>query len=60
METLFQGKEAFGYPGIAPKWTRTDGETFFHEEKRDLTTQLGYLDRDSLGYRITKIDPQER
>lgn len=105
METLFQGKEAFGYPGIAPKWTRsekegvgtayntssriwftlshgivnevyfpaldspqirdmefliTDGETFFHEEKRDLTTQLEYLDRDSLGYRITKIDPQGR
>jgi len=105
LETLFQGKEAFGYPGIAPKWTRsekegvgtayntssriwftlshgivnevyfpaldspqirdmefliTDGETFFHEEKRDLTTQLEYLDRDSLGYRITKIDPQGR
>ncbi|MBI3594096.1 MAG: glucan 1,4-alpha-glucosidase [Nitrospirae bacterium] len=105
MENLFLGKEAFGYPGIAPKWTRsekegvgtayntssriwftlshgivnevyfptldspqirdmefliTDGETFFHEEKRDLISQLEYLDQESLGYRIINSDPHGR
>ncbi len=105
MEDIFQGKEAFGHPGIPPRWTHsskegvgtayhtasriwftlshgilnevyfptvdsaqirdleyliTDGETFFHEEKRDLTTELGYIDKHSLGYRIIKSDPKGR
>lgn len=105
MELLFQGKEAFGHPGMPPRWTRsekegvgtayntasriwftlshgiinevyfptidspqirdleyliTDGESFFHEEKRDLTTELEYLDAHALGYRITKSDPTGR
>lgn len=105
MEVLFQGKEAFGHPGMPPRWTRsekegvgtayntasriwftlshgilnevyfptvdspqirdleyliTDGKSFFHEEKRDLTTDLEYLDAHALGYRITKSDPGGR
>lgn len=105
MQFAFQGKGAFGHPGIPPRWTRsakegvgtayhtasrvwftlshgilnevyfptadspqirdleyliTDGESFFHEEKRDLTTELEYLDEHSLGYRITKSDPNGR
>ncbi|HLA75665.1 MAG TPA: glycoside hydrolase family 15 protein [Gammaproteobacteria bacterium] len=38
----------------------TDGETFFHEEKRDLITQYEYLHQHSLGYRIIQSDPQGR
>lgn len=105
MEEIFQGKEAFGHPGIPPRWTHsskegvgtayhtasriwftlshgilneiyfptvdsaqirdleyliTDGETFFHEEKRDLATELAYIDKHSLGYRIIKSDPKGR
>ncbi|MCG3117744.1 MAG: glycoside hydrolase family 15 protein [Candidatus Manganitrophus sp. SA1] len=105
MEMLFRGTEAFGGPGMPPRWTRSekegigtayhtasrvwftlshgilnevyfptvdrpqirdmeflisDGESFFHEEKRDLATELSYLDDHSLGYRIVKSDPQGR
>ncbi len=39
----------------------TDGESFFHEEKRDLITELDYLDHyEALSYRITKSDPHGR
>ncbi len=31
----------------------TDGETFFHEEKRDLEHEFAYIDSDALGVRIT-------
>ncbi len=106
------GGQAFGRPGIAPKWTSstkegvgtaystssrlwftlshgilnevyyptidrpqirdlqfliTDGETFCHEEKRDLHSrkhdhagELEYIARYSLGYRMTSTDPQGR
>lgn len=105
IDFLFQGKGAFGHPGIPPRWEHsakegvgtaystssriwftlshgilnevyfptvdmpqirdleyliTDGEGFFHEEKRDLTTELEYIDDHSLGYRVTKSDPQGR
>ena len=99
------GTEAFGRPGLVPRWTSstkegigtayhtasrvwftlshgivnevyfptvdqpqvrdleylvTDGETFFHEEKRDLDTEIEYLNDHALGYRITNSDPQGR
>lgn len=102
---MFTGQEAFGHPGMPPRWTRsekegvgtayhtasrvwftlshgilnevyfptadspqirdleylvTDGESFFHEEKRDLSTELESIDGHALGYRITKSDPQGR
>ena len=38
----------------------TDGETFFHEEKRDLETKLEYLSEHVLGYRLTNSDPDGR
>ncbi len=38
----------------------SDGETFFHEEKRDLEHTLEYIDADALGVRITGRDPQDR
>jgi glucoamylase len=38
----------------------TDGETFFHEEKRDLEHEFAYIDSDSLGVRITARDRDER
>jgi glucoamylase len=105
MDVLFRGQEAFGHPGMTPRWTRsekegvgtayhtssrvwftishgilnevyfptvdspqirdleyliTDGESFFHEEKRDLTTELDYIGQHSLGYKITKSDPKGR
>ena len=34
----------------------TDGETFFHEEKRDLKHEFAYIDSDALGARITSHD----
>ena len=34
----------------------TDGETFFHEEKRDLEHEFAYIDSDALGVRITSRD----
>jgi glucoamylase len=99
------GKEAFGRPGIPPRWTHaakdgigtayssssrlwftlwngavtevyyptvdrpqlrdlqflaTDGESFFHEEKRDLATATARLPNHVLGYRITNTDPEGR
>jgi glucoamylase len=38
----------------------TDGQTFFHEERRHLQTEIEELDRWSLGYRIVNSDPQGR
>jgi len=38
----------------------TDGESFFHEEKRDLESALEYMDPHALGYRITNKDPEGR
>jgi glucoamylase len=38
----------------------TDGETFFHEERRDLEYKVNRIERDTLGYRIVNADPQGR
>ena len=39
----------------------TDGETFFHEEKRDLDNTVSYIDGEHiLGYRIESADPGGR
>ena len=38
----------------------TDGESFFHEEKRDLDHDFAYIDSDALGIRITSRDPEDR
>ena len=38
----------------------TDGETFFHEEKRDLEHEFTYVDPDTLGARIVNRDPEGR
>ncbi len=38
----------------------SDGETFFHEEKRDLKHTFEYIDPDALGVRIVGTDPQGR
>jgi glucoamylase len=38
----------------------TDGETFFHEERRDLETTTEYLAEHGLGVRIVNRDPQGR
>lgn len=54
------------YPTIDRPQTRdmefliTDGETFFHEEKRDLDHTFAYIDPDALGVRITSSDPEKR
>jgi glucoamylase len=98
-------KEAFGAPGIVPRWTHsnkagigtaysasshlwftvwngivtevyyptvdqpqirdlqylvTDGKTFFHEEKRDLTVNMERISDHVLGYRCTNADPDKR
>ncbi|MGW8285209.1 MAG: glycoside hydrolase family 15 protein [Candidatus Deferrimicrobiaceae bacterium] len=98
-------KEAFGGPGIPPRWTHaakegvgtayasssrlwftlwngivtevyyptvdrpqlrdlqflvTDGESFFHEEKRHLRSMTERLSRHVLGYRITNSDTEGR
>ncbi|MGE5189842.1 MAG: glycoside hydrolase family 15 protein [Gemmatimonadota bacterium] len=98
-------KEAFGKPGISPRWTHaakdgvgtayasasrlwftvwngivtevyyptvdrpqlrdlqylvTDGESFFHEEKRHLRSVTERLSHHVLGYRITNADPEGR
>jgi len=98
-------KEAFGGPGIPPRWTHaakdgvgtayasssrlwftiwngvvtevyyptvdrpqlrdlqflvTDGESFFHEEKRHLRSTTERLSHHVLGYRITNSDPEGR
>jgi glucoamylase len=99
------GAEAFGKPGIEPRWTHsnkggigtaysasshlwftiwsgivtevyyptvdrpqlrdleyliTDGSSFFHEEKRDLTLAVERISDHSLGYRCTNQDPGGR
>jgi glucoamylase len=38
----------------------TDGETFFHEERRDLQSRIDPIERDTLGYRIVSRDAEER
>lgn len=38
----------------------SDGETFFHEEKRDLDRSFEYIDHEALGVRLTGRDPQGR
>ena len=99
------GSEAFGKPGIEPRWTHsnkegvgtaysasshlwftiwsgivtevyyptvdrpqlrdlqylvTDGSTFFHEEKRDLTLAVERISDHALGYRCINKDPGGR
>jgi glucoamylase len=98
-------REAFGKPGIKPRWTHsnksgagtaysasshlwftiwngivtevyyptvdrpqlrdlqylvTDGKTFFHEEKRDLTVKMDRISDHVLGYRCTNADADGR
>src|SRR6185312_4543852 len=38
----------------------TDGETFFHEEKRDLANEIAALADETLGYRVVTSDPAGR
>jgi glucoamylase len=38
----------------------TDGKTFFHEEKRDLTVRMQRISDHALGYRCTTADPDGR
>ncbi len=38
----------------------SDGETFFHEDKRDLEHKLEYIDNDALAVRITSSDKDGR
>lgn len=38
----------------------TDGQTFFHEEKRDLQSEIDVLEGGALGYRIVTSDPAGR
>lgn len=105
MQRLTHGGEAFGKPGIEPRWTRgnkdavgtaysassrvwftlaagivnevyyptidrpqvrdlqyliTDGETFFHDERRDLDTETEELAEHTLGYEVTNSDREGR
>lgn len=105
MATFRGGREAFGRPGIEPRWTHgskdgvgtayaassrvwftlwngvlteayyptvdrpqlrdlqyliTDGERFFHEEKRHLDSKIERMSPHALGYRITNTDPEGR
>jgi glucoamylase len=54
------------YPSVDSPNTRdlqylvTDGETFFHEEKRDLDHRLEFPEKDCLFYRLTNSDPKGR
>lgn len=54
------------YPTIDSPQTRdmelliTDGETFFHEDKRDLNYSFEYLDADALGVRLHGHDAEQR
>lgn len=54
------------YPGVDQPNTRdfqfliSDGQTFCHEEKRDLTHQIEYPDRNCLFYRLTNSEPSGR
>ena len=97
--------EAFGRPGMPPRWTSsskegvgtaysissrvwftishgilneiyfptidhpqtrdmqfliTDGESFFHEERRDLVHEIECIEADALGYRVTSSDDDHR
>ena len=38
----------------------TDGETFFQEEKRDLTSEVVRIEAQTLGYHVTSKDPKGR
>lgn len=38
----------------------TDGQTFLHEEKRDLISSIDTIEKDTLGYRIVSEDPEKR
>ena len=38
----------------------TDGETFFHEEKRDLVSTISYIEEHTLGYHIESTDRDRR
>jgi glucoamylase len=38
----------------------SDGETFFHEEKRDLSSEVVRLEAQTLGYHVTASDPRGR
>ena len=102
---LEQQGEAFGWPGLEPRWTSsmkdavgtaysgssrawftcshgilneiyhptidraqvrdmeflvTDGETFAHEEKRDLISTFEYIHQEALGVRYVNRDPEGR
>ncbi|HEX3571937.1 MAG TPA: glycoside hydrolase family 15 protein [Acidobacteriaceae bacterium] len=54
------------YPTIDRPQTRdmellfTDGETFFHEEKRDITYDFHYIHPDAPAVRVTGTEPQKR
>src|SRR5471032_1544944 len=54
------------FPGVDTPNTRdlqfliTDGETFCHEEKRDLLHQTEYPEKNALLYRLTNSDPAGR
>jgi glucoamylase len=54
------------YPTIDRPQTRdmellfTDGETFFHEEKRDIAYDFAYIEPDALAVRVTGSDPEGR
>src|SRR5690348_9400201 len=54
------------YPTIDRPQTRdmellfTDGETFFHEEKRDFKYVLHHLDEDALAIHLSASDPENR
>ena len=54
------------YPHVDQPNTRdfqfliSDGETFCHEEKRDLDHQIEYPERDCLFYRLTNSEPNGR
>ena len=54
------------YPRVDQPNTRdfqfliSDGETFCHEEKRDLTHAIEYPERDCLFYRLTNVEPRRR
>ena len=38
----------------------TDGESFFHEERRDLDSEIESMEADALGYRVTTSDRDHR
>ena len=43
-------------PGGKLQFLITDGETFFHEEKRDLENTISNIEEHTLGYHIESID----